>query len=121
MWRIELISAIPAAAAVPLSSAAGIVQNTGCAPGRKNRPTASAPVAATGPTTVLTTTATAATARHRLTWPLRSPVRSERREITTSPTIATVYRIAVTKPLPTSLSPEMLSTISPTQHDRPYT
>ena len=43
---------MPAAAAVPLSSAAGMVQKTGCAPSRKNRPTASAPIAATGETTV---------------------------------------------------------------------
>ena len=111
--------AIPAAAAAPLSSAAGIVQNTPCAPSRKNRPTASAAIAATGDTTVETTNEAAARPRQNATCSLRSPVRSEWRGITTMPTIATVYGIAVTKPLPTSLSPLILSTISPTQNDRP--
>ena len=85
-----MISAIPAAAAEPLSSAAGIDQNTGCAPSRKNRPTASAAIAATGETTVESANATAPIASGIATCSLRSPVRSERREITTSPTIATV-------------------------------
>ena len=35
------------------------------------------------------------------------------------PTIAIVYGIAVMKPLPTSPTPLILSTISPTQNDRP--
>ena len=62
MLPIELIAAMPAAAAAPLSSAVGIVQNTPWTPSRKNRPTASAPIAATGPMTVLATNAAAATA-----------------------------------------------------------
>ena len=114
-----MTSAIPAAAAGPLSRAAGIAQNTGCAPSRKNRPTASAAIAATGETIVETANATAAIASGTATWSLRSPVRSEWREISTSPTIATTYGIAVTKPLPTSLSPPTLPTISLTQNEMP--
>ena len=77
MLPIELIIAMPAAAAAPLSRAAGIVQKTPWTPSRKNRPTASAGIAATGPTTVLATNATAASARQAATTRLRSPVRSE--------------------------------------------
>jgi hypothetical protein len=90
MFPIELISAIPAAAAVPLSRAAGIDQNTGCAPSRKNSPIASIPTASTGETTVETANATAASASGMAVCSLRSPVRSERREISTRPKIATV-------------------------------
>ena len=85
-----MISAIPAAAAEPLSRAAGIDQNTGCAPSRKNRPTASATIAATGETIVETVNATAPIASGIATCSLRSPVRSEWREISTSPAIAIV-------------------------------
>ena len=45
-----------------------------------------------------TANATAAIASGIATWRLRSPVRSEWREMSTRPTIATVYGIAVTKP-----------------------
>ena len=63
--------------------------------------------------------AAAPSASGTATWSLRSPVRSEWREISTSPTIATVYGIAVTKPAATSLSPSIWSTISATQNEMP--
>ena len=90
----------------PPSSAAGIVQKTPCAPSRKNRPTASAGIAATGETTVEITNA----ARRRAGRPTRAAcARPCGRSGAGSAPCRTMARrrtgIAVTKPLPTSREP----------------
>ena len=78
---IELISAIPAAAAVPLSSAAGIAQNTRVRAEQEEQADGERGDRGDRRDDVLTANATAASARQRPRARLRSPVRSECREI----------------------------------------